>query len=389
MQHMRRFRFAIFALLVWAAGPGGAQAQGWGFFDNLFGGGPRIIHVPQQGVAPRPRRRVQPKPAPLDTEDAGPKVTARKPGEPEPDHGIAVLGDNFAHPLANGLDEALAGRPDVAILHKARDSTGLTREGFFDWPKAIREFLDAKPAGARKIDAAVIMIGINDDRGIVEGGKTYGFGTPEWTAIFTRRVMEICDAFQAHKIPLIWVGMPIVDDDALADDLAAMNDIFRDAAAKTGATYVDTWEAFSDADGDFSATGPDVNGQIVRLRSSDGLRFTRAGSRKLAHFVEGDLVRILDETPAAAPAAIAGPAPAGAGDPRAAGPAAAKIPVKPDAGPVMVLNAPPVSATGRLEAAATAAAGLGDPLLDNALVKGAAQPPAPGRADNAAWPPRQ
>jgi len=389
-----RFRLAVVlgslllsggALLI--AGGGTAQAQGWGIFDNFFGRArpvqPPVIQVP------KPQRRVIPRPAPLDAGDAGSKITARKPGEPEPAHGVVILGDNLAQPLANGLDEAFSDRTDVAILHKSRDGTGLTRESFFDWPKAIREFLDAKPAGAAKIDAAVIMIGSNYARSLSEGGKSYPFDSDEWTAIYTRRVVAISEAFAAKKIPLIWVGLPIPKDDSVTDDMAALNDIFRDAAAKTGATFVDTWEAFSDADGDFTATGPDVNGQIVRLRSNDGLRFTKAGARKLAHFVEGDIRRILDQVADPDQPAAISALPGTGADKEAPGPAVKTAPVKPEAGPVMVLTAPPAAGNGRLDPpGGFPPAGRSDPLVDAVLIKGEPQASPPGRADDPSWPPK-
>jgi hypothetical protein len=381
-----RFRLAVAACAVLIAGGGAAQAQGWGIFDNFFGGHARQVQPPAARLA-KPQHRVIPRPAPLDSEEAGSKITARKPGEPEPAHGVVVLGDNLAQPLANGLDEAFSDRTDVAILHKARDSTGLTRENFFDWPKAIREFLDAKPAGAAKIDAAVIMIGINDEHSLSEGGKSYAFDSDEWTAIYTRRVVAISEAFAAKKIPLVWVGIPIAKDDSVADDMAALNDIFRDAAAKTGTVFVDTWEAFSDADGDFTATGPDINGQIVRLRSNDGLRFTKAGARKLAHFVEGDIRRILDQVPDPGQPAIS--ALPGPGLDKDMPGAAIKAPVKPEAGPVMVLTAPPLAGNGRLDPpGGPPPAGRFDPLIDATLIKGEPQAARPGRADDPSWPPK-
>ena len=39
--------------------------------------------------------------------------------------------------------------------------------------------------------------------------------------------------------------------------------------------------------------GPDFEGQIRRLRSGDGIYFTKAGARKLAHYVEREILRSL------------------------------------------------------------------------------------------------
>ena len=102
-----------------------------------------------------------------------------------------------------------------------------------------------------------------------------------------------------------------------------------------------------------------MNGQIVKLRTGDGIHFTVPGARKLAHFVEGDLRRLRDATtppPAVAtlpsetlvvpPVSTAVPP---LPDSRAAVPAAPEPPPeRPAAGPVIPLTAAPVSPGGEL-----------------------------------------
>ena len=53
-----------------------------------------------------------------------------------------------------------------------------------------------------------------------------------------------------------------------------------------------------DEEGKFMVTGSDVNGQQVRLRSSDGVNMTEAGRRKLAFYVEKVARRHLSDAPA-------------------------------------------------------------------------------------------
>ena len=69
--------------------------------------------------------------------------------------------------------------------------------------------------------------------------------------------------------------------------------LYRDAASKVGITYVDVWDGFVDEAGRFLQQGPDFEGQIRRLRSYDGVFFTKAGARKLAHYVEREITRLL------------------------------------------------------------------------------------------------
>ncbi len=333
---------------------------------------------------------------------------------------VDVFGDSLGQTLANGLDDAFNDRQDVAIVHKARASSGLVAADTFDWPKAIADALDgkgldgkgldgradAKPEDKKpedkkvedkkpddkKIDVAVMMIGTNDRQPIHENGATLAPGTPAWTAAYRRRVAAIDEAFHKHGVPLVWVGVPITKDDAFADDMAAFNDIYREEAAKSGATYVDTWEAFSDEDGDFNTYGPDVNGQTVRLRAPDGVHFTRAGERKLAHFVETHVRRDLDgkvpvpQLPTDGPAASATLGGTTAGGTTAGGGKPVVAAVKPDAGPIKSLTAAPVAANGQLSVVATYRDRTNrDGLLQGTLVRGEAASAPTGRADDMRW----
>ncbi len=401
-------RLACVAVAVCAVSLSGtgapAAAQGW--FGGFFGGQPQTPYgdppYPGYGQGPRahsvPRRRTPRTKHPVDQ--------TREDDQPTPPKNatvfVDVFGDTLGQLLANGLDDALADRAEVGVVHLARGPSGLANESYYDWPKTIEGLLaragpakkggaptpDAHPTGAddkakdksERIDVAVMMIGSNDRQQIIKDGEKLRPGSDEWNAIYKERVMAIAEAFQKKKIPLVWVGVPIVKDDDFADDMAALNEIYKEAAARTGAAYIDTWEAFGDDDGDFSAYGPDINGQTVRLRTADGIYFTKAGARKLAHFVEGQVRRDLDgKTPLPElPTAEAPPT-----DKAAKG---AAIPVKPEAGPIKNLDEPPVAKDGHLAEAppVTARAGSG---IAEARVKGRFDPPPAARADNFSWPP--
>ena len=65
--------------------------------------------------------------------------------------------------------------------------------------------------------------------------------------------------------------------------------------------------ASSTSSGRFTTQGPDFEGQMRRLRTGDGVHFTKSGARKLAHYVERELRRMLS---AALPVALPAPEPA-------------------------------------------------------------------------------
>src|ERR1019366_3847968 len=53
------------------------------------------------------------------------------------------------------------------------------------------------------------------------------------------------------------------------------------------------WDGFVDEAGRFLQRGPDFEGQPRQLRSNDGVYFTKPGARKLAHYVEREITRLL------------------------------------------------------------------------------------------------
>jgi uncharacterized protein len=175
-----------------------------------------------------------------------------------------------------------------------------------------------------------------------------------------------------------------------AADIPFLNDLYRSRADKAGIVYVDVWDGFVDEDGRFAQSGPDFEGQTRRLRAGDGVHFTQAGARKLAHFVEREIDRWLsaraatealpvEETKAAvsaAPEVAAG---------AATGKAGAKA--RPLSGPAVPLTSEVSSESDEL-LGGNARSKITDAVATKVLVNGEEMPAPAGRADDFAWPRR-
>ena len=98
---------------------------------------------------------------------------------------------------------------------------------------------------------------------------------------------------KSKGVPVLWVGLPAMRGPKATADMLFLDALYRDAAGKAGITYVDVWDGFVDEAGRFLQQGPDFEGQIRQLRSDDGVYFTKAGARKLAHYVEREVTRLL------------------------------------------------------------------------------------------------
>ena len=278
---------------------------------------------------------------------------------------VTVFGDAFASQLARGLSEATANTPGTLVDDRTRDDMKLSAADPTVWAAAI----DDARAHTGRLDVALILVGGNEHAPFTNGlGESQPPGSPAWRELYGQRVEQLAHLFREKRIPLIWVGLPIVRDADEAKILADRNAIIREKAPKGGALFVDAWEAFADENGQYSATGPDVSGQTATLRRKDGWNFTHAGARKLAGFVEADIKRERDRV-AASNALAAVPnslpetfdqalsidinaqirreagLPVGPGDGTLR---TGEVPAKSTAGPVLTLTAPPLSAGGAL-----------------------------------------
>ncbi len=393
-----------------------------GFFD-WFG-------VPQNRT---PAARPQ---APADFSRAPPP--ARKAADaPTPESTILVLGDAMADWLAYGLEDVLSETNDLGVIRKHRTVSGLLRydprNDDQSWASAAREAIAAEKPGY-----IVMMVGLHDRQQIREvitpstqpkGARgnapaaaaaddaapaqqddgqqpdrqakpakppqaaqkqpqvqrvthIYEFRSEKWSEAYARHIDDTIEALKASGVPVFWIGLPSIRGPRSTSDMVYLNELFRARAEKAGIVFVDVWDGFVDENGRFVMQGADVDGQSRRLRSSDGVYFTKSGARKLAHYVEREIRRFAARGPVAVALPTSEPQPqspsASPGGPQ----------TRPLAGPVM-----PLTATANISENGLLGAANASPLTDHVtvsrvLVKGEAVNSPAGRGDDFAWPRR-
>jgi len=209
----------------------------------------------------------------------------------------------------------------------------------------------------------------------------YQFGEDRWSALYTTKIDEMIAVAKSKRVPVIWVGLPAISGSKGTSDMLFLDSLYREATSKAGVTYADVWDGFVDEHGLFQQKGPDFEGQIRQLRSYDGVFFTKAGARKLAHYVERETSRLL----AARSGPIASPTEPATPDSHAVPGQPAPRPL---AGPILPLTAPSL-ATDQLLGGPGARPAPVDGLAARTLIKGEALHPPPGRADDFTWPRRE
>jgi len=260
---------------------------------------------------------------------------------------------------------------------------------------------DGKPSGekpAAKLDGAAKAAdpelppddsaGNSDAQRVMESEKSAGspnglheFRDKRWVELYREKIDEMIRVLKAKGVPVLWVGLPAVRGARATADTAFLDTLYRDAAGKAGITYVDVWDGFVDEAGRFLQQGPDFEGQIRRLRSSDGVYFTKAGALKLAHYAEREINRLL----AARSAPIVLPT-------EPATPDASALPDQPAprplAGPIVPLVASSVGTDQLLGAPGSRQVAM-DAQAARLLIRGEALLAPAGRADDFAWPRRE
>ena len=280
---------------------------------------------------------------------------------------VLVVGDFMAGGLSEGLVSAYAQNPNIKVIDRSNGSSGFVRNDFHDWPNEIGALIEAeKPA------AVIVMLGANDRQQMKIGETREAPLTVTWTKEYQARTDALAAAIKQRGLPFVWVGLPAFKSQKVSADLVAFNDIYRKSTENAGGAFVDIWDGFVDENGAFVMNGPDMNGQPVRLRGSDGVSLSKGGKRKVAFYVEKPLNKLLGSETVPA---------LGLTSPEIAGPMApANIHVN-RTQPIAIDD--PELDGGQVLLGQTAAAKVETRTVGEKLVvEGIAPAPSPGRADD-------
>lgn len=373
-----------------------------------------------------------PPPRPPDYSRAPPPRKVETP----PTETVLVIGDSFADWLGYGLEMAFADTPEIGVVRRVRTNSGLVRydarNEALEWPQVVKDVL-----ANEKPNAIVVMLGLNDRLPLRERigapaqhppeqspqpadqtspasaqGRTpgndeappapsgadqmqesaaavaagearqrrgqvgiYEFRTDKWAELYSKRIDEMIAALKSKGVPVFWVGLPAIRGTRSTSDMSYLDELYRARAEKAGITYVDIWDGFVDERGNFAAQGPDFEGQIRRLRTGDGVHFTKAGALKLALYVDHELRRVMTNR---VPVALPGPEQ----PPKGAAPGA-----RPAIGAVVPLNGTAGGETdGLLGDGSRPAPPTSDPIATRVLIRGETLVAPAGRADDFSWP---
>jgi hypothetical protein len=186
---------------------------------------------------------------------------------------VAVIGDSLSQGLGPAIERWM--NPSVVrVLSLGRPSTGLSREDYFNWQAGMRQIVEEfRP------DLVFVLLGSNDAQAqISRDGTAIPVGSVRWLEGYRERAANLLGEATRAGTHVVWVGIPIVKERQHWDFYRRVNDIYRDTvSADPLGTYVDTWTPFEGRDGGYAAFVRNDRGDLVEVRTPDGVHFTATG----------------------------------------------------------------------------------------------------------------
>jgi hypothetical protein len=206
---------------------------------------------------------------------------------------VLIVGDSLGIDMGGPLENDLENTGVVTATLDGRESTGLTRPDYFNWPVELQA--DIKSTNPQIV---VIMMGANDPQDF-PGPPDIPYSSPRWNPMYAARVSNFMQIAESGGATVIWVGMPPMQNPQLS---AEMNDI--DAVDQQQAVlqsppvnFISDWTLLGTAKGGYTPFITNASGQVINVRTPDGTHLTPAGgevlSQAVINFLRGTLHFVL------------------------------------------------------------------------------------------------
>lgn len=210
--------------------------------------------------------------------DANGPATA--PTEVDDSFDILVIGDGLGGGLGAGFTRRAEVEGDFTVALRFNEESGIARPEVYDWSTTLPKILEGKA-----YDAVVVLLGSNDRQTIRADNLRHAFGSPEWVAAYRAQTDRILDTVKAAGAKIYWVSIPPMANPEYDEAMAAILQIQKERVEAKGAIFVDIRPAFLDRNGHYTDVGPDDNGDVRKLRASDGVSFFKQGNNRMAQLV--------------------------------------------------------------------------------------------------------
>ena len=251
------------------------KSGGTGVRSNVSSLGPKGVHLP-----PPPVHHPTPVPVPGVSTTTTTAPAYQHPSAAAPLR-VLIIGDSLGLDLGQSLQADLANTGVVTATLDGKESTGLTRPDYFNWPAELQADLPKYQP-----QVVVIMVGANDPQDF-PGPPDIPYGNSQWDQIYTQRVDAFMQLAASTGAKVLWVGMPPMADGGRSAAMGHLDAIFSAEAAKFPGvvTYVDPNATLAPG-GQYTAY-LSTGGQQTQVRTPDGTHIAPSGAELLSRAVMG------------------------------------------------------------------------------------------------------
>ncbi len=198
---------------------------------------------------------------------------------------LLSIGDSIGEDLGFGLGDVFSTDPDVTVIQKGVEDTGLARADYYDWPAALA--VDLRRYHPKIV---VIMMGANDAQFFYVGGNRYIpfamplSSDPAWSNAYRARVSLVMQEATDAGAHVMWVGLPPMGPGSTVPHgfPSQVSRIFySEAMAHPGVEYFSAAKVLSNHKGAFTEYMT-IHNSVEQVRSTDGVHLLPAGYDLLA-----------------------------------------------------------------------------------------------------------
>jgi hypothetical protein len=190
---------------------------------------------------------------------------------------VVILGDVLGTGLWAGMNRVVETEDNISVTGRIQENSGLGRPRLYNWPEAAAKLLEA-----RQFDIAAIMLGANDGRDITTEAGRAGFGSDEWRRVYAERLRQFIKVLRDGKVAVYWFGVPPMASEPTTNPCRWWRAWSVRSWQKLGVRYIDLQLLLRGPGGAYTDSGDDGTGEVVRLRSRDGVKFITRGNDRLA-----------------------------------------------------------------------------------------------------------
>ena len=202
---------------------------------------------------------------------------------------VLIVGDSLGIDMGGPLQNDLTNTGVVQAELDGRESTGLTRPDYFNWPAELQsDIVSIHP------QVVVIMMGANDPQDF-PGPPDTPYASPRWNPMYAARASTFMQIAEAGGARVIWMGMPPMQNGQLSSEMSDINTIDQTQASllHPPVSFISCWTLLGTPQGTYTPFITNGAGQVVNVRTPDGTHLTPAGgevlSQSILNYIRGTL----------------------------------------------------------------------------------------------------